>query len=155
MEGNVDSDYKYELGLGCVESSILYFGTLRGYIRTVRHSYIHPKSFINTCVPFFNPPASGSNFAKLHGRADMSNRGSWKDSEGDYLLVISGTTRHAPFLAGWRNFKDHIRNVVKEQPGWADVYPSQSHRRGEMQGWARLKLPEDTDSTYSMRSSFP
>jgi hypothetical protein len=79
--------------------------------------------------------------------------GSWKEEDGDFLLVISGTTRHAPFLAGWHEFKDHIRKVVKEQPGWADVYASQSQRRGEMQGWARLKLREDADATYSMCAS--
>jgi hypothetical protein len=39
--------------------------------------------------------------------------------------------------------------VVKEQPGWADVYSSQGQRRGEMQGWCRLKDREDADAVYS------
>jgi hypothetical protein len=70
----------------------------------------------------------------------MSSTGSWKDGDGDYLLVVSG---------GWQEFKDHIRKVVKEQPGWVDVYASQSQRRGEMQGWARLRDREDADAAYS------
>jgi len=83
----------------------------------------------------------------------MPNASTWKDGDGEFLLVISGTTRHAPPLAGWQQFKDHIRNVVKEQPGWADVYSSQSQQRGEMQGWARLKLRVDADATYSKCAS--
>jgi hypothetical protein len=79
----------------------------------------------------------------------MSNASSWKDADGDFLLVISGLTRYAPYLTGWQHFKDHIRKVVKEQPGWVDVYSSQSQRRGEMQGWARLKDVEDADAAYS------
>jgi hypothetical protein len=58
--------------------------------------------------------------------AGMSYPGSWKEGDGDYLLV------------------------VKEQPGWADVYSSQGHRRGEMQGWCRLKDREDADAVFSM-----
>jgi hypothetical protein len=79
----------------------------------------------------------------------MSSTGSWKDGDGDYLLVVSGSTRHAPYLTGWQEFKDHIRKVVKEQPGWVDVYSSSSQRRGEMQGWARLRDREDADAAYS------
>jgi hypothetical protein len=80
----------------------------------------------------------------------MSNAISRKDADGDFLLVISGLTRFAPYLAGWQQFKDHIRKVVKEQPGWVEVYSSQSQRRGEMQGWARMKDIEDSDTAYSM-----
>jgi hypothetical protein len=79
----------------------------------------------------------------------MSNASSWKDADGDFLLVISGLTRFAPYLTGWQHFKDHIRKVVKEQPGWVDVYSSQSQRRGEMQGWARMRDVEDADAAYS------
>jgi hypothetical protein len=79
----------------------------------------------------------------------MSYGASWKDGDGDYLLVVSGTTRYAPYLSGWQEFKDHLRKVVKEQPGWADVYSSQSQRRGEMQGWCRLRDREDADAVYS------
>jgi hypothetical protein len=79
----------------------------------------------------------------------MSNASSWIDADGDFLLVISGLTRFAPYLTGWQHFKDHIRKVVKEQPGWVDVYSSQSQRRGEMQGWARMKDVEDADAAYS------
>lgn len=79
----------------------------------------------------------------------MSSAGSWKEADGDFLLVICGSTRHAPYLTGWQEFKDHLRKVVKEQPGWADVYPSQNQRRGEMQGWCRLRDREDADAAYS------
>lgn len=80
----------------------------------------------------------------------MSYPGSLKEGDGDYLLVVSGVTRYAPYLVGWQEFKDHLRKVVKEQPGWADVYSSQGHRRGEMQGWCRLKDREDADAVFSM-----
>lgn len=80
----------------------------------------------------------------------MSYPGSWKEGDGDYLLVVSGVMRYAPYLAGWQEFKDHLRKVVKEQPGWADVYSSQGRRRGEMQGWCRLKDREDADAVFSM-----
>jgi len=52
-------------------------------------------------------------------------------------------------LAGWQEFKDHLRKVVKEQPGWADVYSSPNRRRNDMQGWCRLKDAEDADAAYS------
>ncbi|KAF1833787.1 hypothetical protein BDW02DRAFT_622766 [Decorospora gaudefroyi] len=80
----------------------------------------------------------------------MSTAGSWKESDEDFLLVVSETTRYAPFLTGWQDFKDHLRKVVKEQPGWVDVYSSQSSRRGEMQGWCRLKDREDADAVYKV-----
>jgi hypothetical protein len=79
-----------------------------------------------------------------------NNNTLWKDGDGDFLLVVSGSTRSAPYLSGWQEFKDHIRKVVKEQPGWVDVYSSQTSRRGEMQGWARLKDRADADAAYSM-----
>lgn len=79
----------------------------------------------------------------------MSYTDSQKYGDEDFLLVVSGTTRYAPYLTGWQEFKDHLRKVVKEQPGWADVYSSQGQRRGEMQGWCRLKDREDADAVYS------
>lgn len=79
----------------------------------------------------------------------MSYATSWKEGDGDFLLVVAGCTRFAPYLSGWQEFKDHVRKVVREQPGWVDVYASQSQRRGEMQGWCRLKDKEDADAAYS------
>jgi hypothetical protein len=79
----------------------------------------------------------------------MSSAGSLKEGDDDFLLVISGTTRYAPYLTGWQEFKDHLRKVVKEQLGWAKVYLSQGQQRGEMQGWCRLKDREDADAVYS------
>ncbi|CAE7206418.1 hypothetical protein CFE70_008853 [Pyrenophora teres f. teres 0-1] len=80
----------------------------------------------------------------------MSYGRSWKEGEGDFLLVVSGTTLYAPYLTGWQEFKDHLRKVVKEQPGWVEVYSSQGQRRGEMQGWCRLKDREDADAVYKV-----
>lgn len=80
----------------------------------------------------------------------MSYPGSWKEGDGDFLLVVSGSKRHAPYLSGWQEFKDHLRKVVKDQPGWVEVFPSQNKRRDEMQGWCRLKDREDADAVYSM-----
>ncbi|KAH7402457.1 hypothetical protein BKA66DRAFT_564373 [Pyrenochaeta sp. MPI-SDFR-AT-0127] len=82
----------------------------------------------------------------------MARSGSQKEGDGDYLLVVSGSTRNAPYLAGWQEFKDNLRKVVKEQPGWAEVFPSQSQRRGEKQGWCRLNDLEDADLAYNTYS---
>ncbi|PVH97920.1 hypothetical protein DM02DRAFT_63953 [Periconia macrospinosa] len=68
---------------------------------------------------------------------------------GDYLLVASGQTAYAPYLVGWQEFKDHIRKVVKEQPGWTHVTHAQGQRKGEMQGWCRLRDREDADAVYN------
>jgi len=75
----------------------------------------------------------------------MSSANFWKEGDGEFILVVSGTTRHAPYLTRWQEFKDHLRNVVEEQPGWVDVYPIQ----GEMQGWCHLKNRKDADAVYS------
>jgi hypothetical protein len=69
-----------------------------------------------------------------------------KDSE--YLLLIAGSLRFATFLGHWRLFKDHIRTLVAEQPGWADVNPSQSHREDEVEGWCRLKTKEEANTVF-------
>jgi hypothetical protein len=79
----------------------------------------------------------------------MSSAGSWKEGDEEFLLVVLGTTRYAPYLTGWQEFKDHLRKIVKKQPGWADVYSSQGQRGGEMQGWCHLKDREDADAVYS------
>lgn len=79
----------------------------------------------------------------------MSCSGSWRGADGDFLLVICGSTRYAPYLTGWQEFKDYLRKVVKEQPGWADVCSSLGQRRGEMQGWCRLTDREDAEAAYS------
>lgn len=84
-----------------------------------------------------------------HSTPDMSFATNRKEEDGDFLLVVAGLTRFAPYLTGWQEFKDHIRRVVREQPGWVDVYASQSQRRGEMQGWCRLKDREDAEAAYS------
>ncbi len=76
-----------------------------------------------------------------------------KETDGDYLLVVSGSTELAFWLKGWQDFKDHLRTVVREQPGWVDVFPNQNQRRGETQGWARLKHFEDADAAYSKCSN--
>jgi hypothetical protein len=70
-----------------------------------------------------------------------------KDTDGDYLLVVSGQLRKAPYLGDWKGFKDHIRKAVKEQPGWSNVYEGKI--RGDMQGWCRLKDKDDANSVYS------
>jgi len=70
-----------------------------------------------------------------------------KDPEGDFLIIASGQIRVAPYLSGWQEFKDQIRKVVKDQPGWTNVIDGS--KRGEKQGWCKLKDPEDADAFYS------
>ena len=74
---------------------------------------------------------------------------SGRDEYGDFLLVVSGSTQIAPFLSDWQALKDHLRNVVSEQPGWVEIHPNQNQRGGEMQGWCRLKTSDDADAVYS------
>lgn len=77
--------------------------------------------------------------------AEMAFPAARKDSDGDYLLIVSG---QAPYLTDWRYFKDHIRKVVREQPGWSTVY--EGKMQGDMEGWCRLKDKGDTVSVYSL-----
>jgi len=66
----------------------------------------------------------------------------------DFLLVVAGSIRFAPFLSSWQEFRDHVRKVVIERPGWVDVYSSLSTAAG-MQGWCRLRSKDDADAAYS------
>jgi hypothetical protein len=100
-------------------------------------------------IELYQPVGSGFCYAERFPLITMSYNNAWKEGNGDFLLVISGSTCSSPFLTGWQEFKDHIRKVVKEQPGWVDVYSSQSQRRDEMQGWARLRDRGDADAAYS------
>ncbi|KAF2709573.1 hypothetical protein K504DRAFT_378842 [Pleomassaria siparia CBS 279.74] len=65
----------------------------------------------------------------------------------DYMLIVSGSSQYAPFLKAWKDFKDSIRRIIKDQPGWAEVKPSQ--RRGEMQAWCSLKGRDDAEAAYN------
>lgn len=78
----------------------------------------------------------------------MSSSGTGKEMEGDFLLAVSGSTRFATYLTGWQEFKDSLRTIVKEQPGWTDVCPSQTQPRGEMQAWCRLRHKADAEAAY-------
>lgn len=65
---------------------------------------------------------------------------------GDYLLVASGSLRKAPYLTDWKAFKDHLRTVVKDQPGWANVCAGSIP--GQVQGWCSLKDGNDADAVF-------
>lgn len=82
----------------------------------------------------------------------MSESAPTKGWAGDYLLIASGQTSNAPYLADWRKFKDHMRNYVKEQPGWVEVYPGRN--RGVKESWSRLKDQGDAESAWSMEIAF-
>lgn len=62
------------------------------------------------------------------------------------MLITSGLSDKAPFLAGWQEFKDHLRKIVEHQPGWTEVKAGPG--RGEMQGWCRLERKPDAEATY-------
>jgi len=66
----------------------------------------------------------------------------------DYMLIASGPSQYAPFLRAWKDFKDNIRRVIKNQPGWAEVKGGQ--RRGDMQAWCRLEGRDDAEAAYSI-----
>jgi hypothetical protein len=66
------------------------------------------------------------------------------------MLIASGPSQCAPFLRAWKDFKDNLRSIIKDQPGWTEVKPGQ--RRGDMEAWCRLDGREDAEAAYSMHS---
>ncbi|KAH7126984.1 hypothetical protein B0J11DRAFT_505693 [Dendryphion nanum] len=70
----------------------------------------------------------------------------------DFMLIVSGSDKDVPFLEGWQEFKDSLRKVVHNQPGWTDVRdgPGQGHK----QGWCRFDKLGDAEAakdTYTKR----
>lgn len=68
----------------------------------------------------------------------------------DYILIASGPSQDAPFLREWKDFKDNLRSIIKNQPGWTNVKPGQ--RRGDREAWCRLDGIGDAEAAYSMQS---
>jgi hypothetical protein len=68
------------------------------------------------------------------------------DYNSIFYLVVSDTIHHARCLTGWQDFKDHLRTVVPNQPGWCDVYSSTG---AEKQGWAKFRSEQGADCAYS------
>ncbi|KAJ4286247.1 hypothetical protein N0V90_013281 [Kalmusia sp. IMI 367209] len=68
------------------------------------------------------------------------------NTNGDYLVILSGNLRRAPYLESWKKFKDHIRSHLEEQPGWTDVVKGKTS--GEIQGWCKLKNSQDVINVY-------
>lgn len=78
-------------------------------------------------------------------QAYMSSISDWRSRDNNFLLVIAG---EAKFLTHWSLFKDEIRQVIKEQPGWVDVSKSEILRKGENRGWCSLSDRDDALTTY-------
>jgi hypothetical protein len=68
----------------------------------------------------------------------------------DYMLVASGPSQYAPFLTTWKDFKDSLRRIIKDQPGWTEV--KSGRRRGDMEAWCRFDGTEDVEAAYSIQS---
>ena len=66
----------------------------------------------------------------------------------EYLLIASGKLAYAPYLLGWREFKDYIRQRVKGQPSWTDV--SKGVLQDESEGWTSFKDWDDAYIIYGM-----
>jgi hypothetical protein len=64
----------------------------------------------------------------------------------NFLLIAQGTTRYAPFLAGWQEFKDNLREIIEYQPGWTEV--TAGTRKGEMRGWCSIDRKADASAAY-------
>jgi hypothetical protein len=67
------------------------------------------------------------------------------DSYNSSLLIVSDTIQQASYLKDWREFKDRLRKILPDQPGWSEVYASAG---AEAQGWARLRSEQDADCAY-------
>lgn len=67
---------------------------------------------------------------------------------GKYLLVLSGSVEHAPFLKNWKTLKDSMRKIAGD-PGWTDVSPI-SHN-GIRRGWCNLSIEGKAKAAYSTR----
>ncbi|KAF2844904.1 hypothetical protein T440DRAFT_546822 [Plenodomus tracheiphilus IPT5] len=52
----------------------------------------------------------------------------------------------ACLLSSRQYFKDHLRTLVKDHPGWVNVFPGQS--QSQKQGWCRLRDKEDADAVF-------
>ncbi|KAF2795395.1 hypothetical protein K505DRAFT_239969 [Melanomma pulvis-pyrius CBS 109.77] len=70
-----------------------------------------------------------------------------RSEKEDYMLIASGPSENAPFLGAWKDFKDNIRGIINNQPGWAEVMPGRG--KGDMQAWCRLDDKEDAESAYN------
>jgi hypothetical protein len=68
----------------------------------------------------------------------------------DYMLIASGPSQYTPSLRAWKDFKDNLRSIIKDQPGWTNVKPGQ--RRGDMEAWCRLDGRGDAEAAYSMQN---
>ncbi|KAF2110084.1 hypothetical protein BDV96DRAFT_528278 [Lophiotrema nucula] len=63
------------------------------------------------------------------------------------MIIASGPVHYAPFLAGWKEFKDNTRQVLEYQPGWTDVMDGPLSN--ERQGWCRIDRKSDAESAYA------
>jgi hypothetical protein len=66
----------------------------------------------------------------------------------DYLLIVTGPRNYCSFLTDWQAFKDNLRGIVDDQPGWTEVMSGPG--RGQMQGWCKLNKRKDADAAYGM-----
>ncbi|KAF2024840.1 hypothetical protein EK21DRAFT_77829 [Setomelanomma holmii] len=64
-----------------------------------------------------------------------------------YLLVMSGTSQNAPFLASWKDLKDHVRTIIKN-PGWTGVHDVSDSDRS--QGWCNIRREDQAKAAYGM-----
>lgn len=65
---------------------------------------------------------------------------------GKYLLVLSGSIEHAPFLENWKTLKDSVRKNAGN-PGWTDV--STTLHRGIRRAWCNLSMENQAKTAYS------
>lgn len=88
-------------------------------------------------------------FAVSENKSEMSP--TYPQEGSSFLLVVSDLTQKAPFLASWKSFKDHVRQIVANgQLGWVDVYMNQGESWGKMQGLASLRDRESVDAAFGM-----
>lgn len=69
-----------------------------------------------------------------------------RDEGSDLRLLVVGS---APYLSDWKQFKDYIRQVVEDQPGWVKVHETGSQNKHERRVSCDLKGKRDAEAVFS------
>lgn len=64
-----------------------------------------------------------------------------------WFLIVEGSAKRLPFLAGWQEFKDRVRRSLHYQPGRVDVYGD----AGQRQVWLHVPIKEDAFAIFGTR----
>jgi hypothetical protein len=97
---------------------------------------------------YLNPQGSQTKYFTVFRTSALScNMPLAEPHSENYLLVMSGSIKSAPFLKGWKTLKDHIRKNVGS-PGYTHV--NSASETGIHRGWCNFVREDDAKAAYSM-----